>query len=195
MRTWLLIARRYGVFAVVLALLATPALAQQPEEFDNGDFKGPYSLSLTPFYPSGNAQYWIWVGSFYADGEGNITGGVRLMQRVSGSIWQDPVEQSFSGTYTVNANGTGVAAITVQTPPLPSVSGVGPDVDWNEFYFRPEESFTFVLSEGGRHLQIVHKLTQALLRGVLTEPMVDHVRGEARRQDSPCLKAFGRVWP
>jgi hypothetical protein len=160
--------------------------------FDNGDFKGQYSVSVFR-NPYASNVHWTWVGSFYADGEGNITGGARLIHNTLGqSIWQTPVEQTFSGTYTVNPNGTGVARITVQSPPLPSMNGVAPAPDWS-FYIRAEESFTFVLSDGGRELQLIWSLTRAEPIGVLPEPYVDHVPGEARRQDDACLRALGRL--
>jgi hypothetical protein len=105
------------VFAVACLVGSIPAALADPR-FSERDVKGPYGFSFDGFVAApgpttANTLPVASVGRFTADGRGNITDGVRTLVVAGGAV-----RQTFTCTYTVNADGTGHAdcVVTPQTP-------------------------------------------------------------------------------
>jgi len=105
------------VFALACLVCAIPVALADPQ-FSERDIKGPYGFAFdgfagAPGAPTGNTLAVASVGRFTADGHGNITDGARTLV-VAGNA----VRQTFTCTYSVNADGTGHAdcIVTPQTP-------------------------------------------------------------------------------
>ena len=71
-----------------------------PPAVNNAELKGQYSISFQGFDASGPVTM---VGSFTADGAGNLTGGLRDVNRVTGVT----ASQTFFGTYGIYADNRG----------------------------------------------------------------------------------------
>jgi hypothetical protein len=89
-----------------------------PAPADLAKLTGPYAFLFNGF-DSGGAV--VIVGSFTADGSGNITGGLEDISRISGVS----TNVSFTGTYTVGAgaNNLGSMTLTSTTPAVTSTFG------------------------------------------------------------------------
>jgi hypothetical protein len=107
------------VFTLAWLVCSIPAALADPR-FSERDVKGSYGFSFDGFVatapdaPTANTFPVASVGRFTADGRGHITDGVRTLV-VAGRA----VRQTFTCTYTVNADGTGHAdcVVTPQAPP------------------------------------------------------------------------------
>ena len=105
------------VFALACLVCAIPVALADPQ-FSDRDVKGPYGFSFDGFFgasgtPTGSLLPVASVGRFTADGRGNIHDGVRTLV-----VGGNAVRQTFTCTYSVNADGTGHAdcLVTPQTP-------------------------------------------------------------------------------
>jgi hypothetical protein len=75
----------------------------------NAKLNGPYAFYFRGFYNSGMTAM---IGSFTADGSGNLTNGLRDVNSVSGS----PVkQQAFTGTYQLHSDNRGILTFTSLT--------------------------------------------------------------------------------
>ena len=79
-----------------------------PPAVNNAELKGQYAFSFQGFDASGPVDS---VGSFTADGAGNLTGGLRDVNRVTGVT----ASQAFAGTYAIFADNRG--SFTLGTSP------------------------------------------------------------------------------
>jgi hypothetical protein len=116
--------------ASIAALLAAPAWADQG--FTNRDFRGDYVFHLTGVLTSPGpvvTAYNAAVGRFTADGAGSITQGRRSVS-ANGTI----VEETFTCSYNVNADGTGKATCAFSVFGTSTLDIVLRD-DGEEFYF------------------------------------------------------------
>lgn len=94
-----------------------PSPVQPPGgPFSNASLKGQYAFLLTGVAAS-NGAYAARVGSFTADGAGNITAGVQDVV-VLGSTPTSTTIPFTSGTYTISANGRGTIALQAATSSL-----------------------------------------------------------------------------
>jgi hypothetical protein len=80
--------------------------------------QGVYTLSLNQFNLDTNARY-ASIGSFNADGLGNITNGVIDS---NGPEFATPTHTTFAGTYTVGSDGRGRMEITLAGTPAQSLA-------------------------------------------------------------------------
>jgi hypothetical protein len=94
-----------------------PAPVQPPGgNFSNASLKGQYAFLLTGV-AAGNGAYAARIGSFTADGAGNITAGVEDALALSST--QGAAINSFSsGTYSISANGRGTVSLQGATSTL-----------------------------------------------------------------------------
>jgi hypothetical protein len=108
----------------VASILAIVCLAAAPAEaapdFSNKDVEGPTTFEFDGFVtvpaPGGTATVpAAAIGRFVADGNGNITDGVRTLV-VGGTT----LRQTFTCSYNVNADGTADATCIVLTDGAPS---------------------------------------------------------------------------
>jgi hypothetical protein len=108
------------VFALACLVYAIPAALADPH-FSERDVKGPYGFAFdgfvaaaptTPSTPTGSTLPVASVGRFTADGRGNITDGARTLV-----LGGNAVHQTFTCTYSVNADGTGHADCIVTGAP------------------------------------------------------------------------------
>jgi hypothetical protein len=74
-------------------------------QFSNASVQGPYAFSFSGFNASGEFSL---AGSFQADGAGNISSGLEDLNSVTGVF----TNLSFTGSYSVGADGRGSATIT-----------------------------------------------------------------------------------
>jgi hypothetical protein len=117
LRNWLLLA--LALFAAAFAAAcggsgSTPTPPPPVGGFSNASLKGQYAFSMSGFNgPSG--QFFGRVGSFIADGNGNITNGVEdvsVFQTSAGTLAFTPSQ------YSVQADGRGVISLTNSTGTL-----------------------------------------------------------------------------
>ena len=121
------------VHVLFLAAFALPVTAQTGG-FSEASLEGGYAFK-------GASHSRAWIGFLVFDGKGNITSGERSARGGSGEYYP-PYEQSITGTYTVNADGTGTASITVE-PPYVGGSTV----------YNPVETFDqIIILNGGREI-------------------------------------------
>jgi hypothetical protein len=129
------------MFAVVCLAVVPVAEA---ERFSVRDVNGPTAFAFDGFVTVGAVMVpAAAVGRFTADGNGNITDGVRTLV-VGGTT----VPATFTCTYTVNSDGTGVATCTVTT--------AGVDTT---------ETFDFVIVEKGKEAFFTSTTAGSTLRG------------------------------
>src|SRR5437764_2742942 len=103
------------VFALACLVCAIPVALADPQ-FSERDIKGPYGFAFDGFVgapgtTTGNSTPVASVGRFTADGRGHLEDGVRTLV-----VGGNAVRQTFTCTYTVNADGTGHADCTVTAP-------------------------------------------------------------------------------
>jgi hypothetical protein len=117
--------------ALTTTILTVPAWAE--ESFTNRDFKGDYAFHLDGVLTSPGTSvvvaYDSAVGRFTADGAGHITQGTRSLS-ANGRI----IDESFTCTYNVKANGTGTAACVFSVFGPTTLDIVLVD-DGEQFYF------------------------------------------------------------
>jgi hypothetical protein len=75
---------------------------------NDGELKGQYAFQLSGFDASGPVEI---VGSFTADGTGNLTSGLEDINRTSGVL----ASQSFTGSYAIGADNRGTLAMGSST--------------------------------------------------------------------------------
>jgi hypothetical protein len=96
------------LLSLLFLVLATTLFADPV--FSNKDWSGAYSFHFdgTAFNNNGTFLADVAaVGTIVLDGNGNVTGGTRSI-----AFGNSVSEQTLSGTYTINPNGTGHAVVT-----------------------------------------------------------------------------------
>ncbi|MGA9968552.1 MAG: hypothetical protein WBQ10_25360, partial [Terriglobales bacterium] len=89
---------------------ANLSITINPGNTTNGRLSGNYAFSVRGFDPSG---LFVAAGSFAADGQGNISAGTMDINDTTGSF---PVNQTFSGTYSIGTNGLGFMTFNIAPP-------------------------------------------------------------------------------
>jgi hypothetical protein len=89
---------------------ANLSITINPGVTTNGRLQGNYAFSVRGFDPSG---LFVAAGSFAADGNGNISGGTMDINDTTGSF---PVNQTFSGTYSIGQDGLGFMTFNIAPP-------------------------------------------------------------------------------
>lgn len=89
---------------------ANLSITINPGSTTNGLLSGNYAFSVRGFDPSG---LFVAAGSFAADGQGDISGGIMDINDTTGSF---PVNQTFSGTYSIGTNGLGTMTFKIAQP-------------------------------------------------------------------------------
>jgi hypothetical protein len=89
---------------------ANLSITINPGITNNGRLSGPYAFSVRGFDASG---LFVAAGSFTADGSGNISAGIMDINDTTGSF---PVNQTFSGTYSVGTTGLGFMTFNIAQP-------------------------------------------------------------------------------
>ena len=96
--------QRFGLAVVVIltcAAMAVPmALAQAPA-YNNGSLKGSYGFLIAQWTSSPSESAFNSLGVMTFDGAGNLSGS--FTTNAGGTV----ITGTFSGTYSVNSNGTG----------------------------------------------------------------------------------------
>jgi hypothetical protein len=181
-------------FAVALSLVAPAIWAAPPAgtgpKATERWLMGRYSfhlkpaVSFAPFYsdPSGRdsgvlsapRQDILRVGTFYADGRGNVTG--HTIATTDDGLTTIVIDFEFSGTYTVNDDGTGSLSIEpgtiTDTNCTPAPVPPGTCVD-----FEGPETFAFVINRHG-----AEKLVSLIQTDNEGGGAKIFLTGEARRQ-------------
>src|SRR5713101_2577345 len=124
-----------------------------PAPADLAKLTGPYAFLFNGGDPGGAV---VIAGSFTADGNGNITGGLEDISRVSGVI----TSVSFTGTYTVGAGANNLGSMTL-TSTTPAVTS------------------TFVFALGGFDMGVA---TKGRFQGTFERAGADGV-GQLEKQD------------
>lgn len=111
-----------AVLVVSLALVGWAAAGQQTTAtggFGNHTLNGAYEFQADGVVEvNGVPTRGFWeVGRFNADGNGNITDGVEYSSMLSGDEAVIDQHFTFSGTYTVNPDGTATGEVTVVVAP------------------------------------------------------------------------------
>jgi hypothetical protein len=86
---------------------ANLSITINPGVTNNGKLSGNYAFSVRGFDVSG---LFVAAGSFFADGNGNISAGVMDINDTTGSF---PINQTFSGTYSVGQTGLGFMTFNI----------------------------------------------------------------------------------
>lgn len=86
------------------------SLTINPGVTNNGKLSGNYAFSVRGFDVSG---LFVAAGSFVADGQGNISSGVMDINDTTGSF---PINQTFTGTYSVGTTGLGFMTFNIAPP-------------------------------------------------------------------------------
>ncbi len=154
-----------------LALVAVASIAIAQPGFSNDDLVGPYSFSSSGIglivvdswsVPDGSNIEMI--GFLEADGAGNVTG-TRTFQRPiivdvapSTPVHQrrEVVEQTVTGTYEVNADGSGTMWLSPEPNPAWSVPSQRATIV--RFIGGGPEVLRFVLADDGRSFRFTHEL-------------------------------------
>ena len=179
---------------LLLALGVAAPLALAFDDFGASNLAGRYAFQLTggatidPTAPDGYGTQSI-LGVFTADGAGNVEGSRTLFRtgrRGPGPVYE-AMEQSFTGTYSVGADGRGRIDIQV----LRRAVWFPSEVAGTDLKFTPgiDEAIHFVVVEGGRRLLLTGVSggegeidnCGELMRGRLSF----FLSGRAERQDSP----------
>lgn len=128
------------VLGLVLLVASLPS-ATADDVFTNADVRGPYGFSFDGAIVGVGPV--AAVGFFVADGNGNLTDGVRTLS-VNASV----LHQTFTCTYTVHSNGTGSVVCSIIT------GGTG------------TERFAFVLIDKRREAPFIGTDPGVVVRGV-----------------------------
>jgi len=136
----------------------------------NALLKGRYSF---PIEVTGNRSFG--VGVFTADGRGNITEGIRILVSPVHSTGP-PVRHLFTGSYSINPDGTGTAVIVTTDPPDPS------PLDGYSWPLSLTQHWDFVVMDGGQEIWYVARFQEA--DGTWAEKPT--MLGWARKQTPPC---------
>jgi len=138
-----------SLLSILFVLVATPLFAGH--NFSVRDWHGAYSFHFDGVALNANgtfASYLSAIGYLVADGNGNFTSGTR-------SITDNGVvrEETLTGTYTVNPDGTGHAVVTFQPENLVQTFDTVLTDDGNQFNFNITNSgipniFAVVQGEG-----------------------------------------------
>ena len=89
---------------------ANLSITINPGTTTNSRLSGNYAFSVRGFDPSG---LFVAAGSFAADGQGNISAGTMDINDTTGSF---PVNQTFSGTYSIGTDGLGFVIFNIAPP-------------------------------------------------------------------------------
>lgn len=134
----------------VSAKFAITVSAQNPCSND-ATLSGPYAMMLAGWADSsvGNVFGGV-IGSFYADGNGNITKGT-----VDMNSWFGPTQDTFTGTYCISPTNfnLGIMTITPVTYPNPRTLAFAlqPDGNGNVLFFDTNADFCSGCGLGGFH--------------------------------------------
>jgi hypothetical protein len=133
---------------------STPPLPPPVGKFSNASLKGQYAYSMSG--EDLNSAFIARVGSFSADGNGNITQGLEDVNKVSGVT-----QVSFSGgSYSIQPNGRGTLTLTNATSSLQlSITLISPN---KGFMVQIDLNAT---SSGNFTLQTTSAFTNALING------------------------------
>jgi len=100
-RQWLLPGPLLAVVVCMAVAMATPMAFAQSPAFNNGSLKGSYSFLVAEWTSSSSVSAFNSLGVMTFDGAGNLSGSYTA--NFAGTV----VTGTFSGTYSVNSNGTG----------------------------------------------------------------------------------------
>ena len=116
------------------ALTGTMRTQAQTQVYDVSSMNGGYEFNLTgsAFEPDGTRDLITEVGLLTADGHGGLSGSATL------SLNGDIIRRTFTGNYTVNANGMGTIVL------YPSF---GPTIDADMIVYPSGSAVEFVLSD------------------------------------------------
>jgi hypothetical protein len=136
---------------ILFALVTLPVFA----DFDPHDWRGAYSFHFDGVAINSTSRAFVAnlaaIGRFDADSAGNFSNGTRSL-----TFGTAILEQTFTGTYTVNPDGTGHAKLTFQPNNI-------------------HQEFDTVLTDGGREFNF-----NATVSGIAGVNAV--VQGEGKRQ-------------
>lgn len=119
-----------------------PVIAQSG--YSNASITGTYSLSLaSPFNPAGGDGFAEGIGSFVADGAGNITSGT-LMEHFAGS---EVCSWTFTGTYSLQSNASGTASIIEKPTVVSGTSSCGANQTLPFWISAGQQGASFLLGE------------------------------------------------
>jgi len=142
-------------------LLVAPVVAAQPT-FSDADLEGTYAFSLIEAAKSSTSISESGVsitaaGVFSADGAGNILAGLRTKSIAGRLPWNGIVDQVFSGSYTIDSDGTGVMQIRLN--PKNSGSQVDHEIYSLALVNQATVFLSGVADENGRY-RIIHGLAR-----------------------------------
>jgi hypothetical protein len=107
----LLLSAWLGLVLLTLAACGGSSPAPPPSgNFSNASLKGQYAFSSTGIDPKG--AYTARIGTFTADGDGNITGGLEDVLDLSTGQPASTISVT-GGTYTIQPTGTGLALLNL----------------------------------------------------------------------------------
>jgi len=96
-----------GATALIVPSLGSNGVAHAQAEFTNESFQGNYA-----FKSVSGANDGAGLGVLIADGDGNFLSGSTIFNAPAPIRKRQVITATVDGTYTVNANGTGIAAFT-----------------------------------------------------------------------------------
>ena len=186
------------MLAAAAALLLAPAVTAQ-DDFTDAELVGRYAFAIqsaggaTAGFSFGGSARGVAVsavGFFMADGDGNITDGVRFLYRPilrnSGfpgapQVLHEVIEQTLTGTYSVQPDGTGLMQVTVSPNPVWDPD----DLAGGDIILGGAPRVRFVLVDGGRRLSLVSE-SFGVSRGGggSSTPFWLFLPGTAERQDA-----------
>jgi len=137
-----------SLLSILFVFVATPLFAGS---FTVRDWNGPYSFHFDGIAFNANGTFLAnisAIGQVVADGKGNFTSGSRSI-----TFGNTVSEQTLTGTYTVNPDGTGHAVVTHQPGNLVQEFDTVLTDDGREFNFNATKSgipnvFVVVQGEG-----------------------------------------------
>jgi len=155
------------VFALFLCPLAVDAQAGPHPKPDKHPFKGDYSFRLTPvtsfapWYDGTNGkdsgvvtaprQDILRVGTFTADDHGNVSSGHTIATTDDG-LTTVVIDFTWSGTYQVNADGTGSLDVTIVN--VTDASCTPAQLPGQCATFESPESYAFVMNDHGEDKRV-----------------------------------------
>ena len=107
-----------AAFTAALAIVTTPLIGlSQTPPYNATSISGGYTLRMSgiAYEPSGYQDLIVEVGQLTADGNGSVSGGSTLS--LNGSI----IRRAFTGTYSVNPDGTGSMSLYPNWGPVINV--------------------------------------------------------------------------
>jgi hypothetical protein len=93
--------------------ITNPPPVSAQTTYSNASLSGTYSLSLIG-YATSQGNFSDFIGSFKADGNGNISSGT-LTQYGTNNYLTGTCPVTFTGTYSINSDASGTASITASS--------------------------------------------------------------------------------